>query len=173
MEILSMSNYEELKNKLLEARKIESNEEREKKVCLILEEMKKYVLIKRKEDIDIEVENKIKEIKKIYLEENQGRSERDFLNYGCYYFAYILKEIFKEKASIYTCTNKEIHCIVKINNNYYDVRGNINNDIDIDDYIESDEESFSLFYDICMINRKKETKELMEKTLRKILEKIS
>ena len=63
---------------------------------------------------------------------------RDFyLNGNCNSFAIIMYEIFGDCVKFYHRNkNNTTHTIVKIYDNYYDIRGCINDKIDINEYIE-------------------------------------
>ncbi|MBP3634851.1 MAG: hypothetical protein J6J17_00110 [Bacilli bacterium] len=131
---------------------------------------------------DEEVEAVINKIKDEYNDITKGDAVTEFTEGGCYYFAYMLKQIFPNEAQIYTCTTGDIHAIVKINGSFYDARGNINkknnniesliNPIKPEYYLLTEGEYFEYFKDICNSSRKGEMVRNFEQTCDRVLEKV-
>lgn len=181
--ILNKEKYEELKQQLTEVKKGKSD----KSISDILEEMKKYVLFikepQSEENIkDREIEEIINMLAFKYQNKTQEDAVRTFTEGFCYYFAIMLKKIFKDEAEIYTTMNAGHHAIVKIGENFYDVNGNIKkyfdrngdikNKIDPSDYLPTKEEYFLLFIDWCNAGRTKKEIERTEKICDEITEEM-
>ncbi len=110
-----------------------------------------------------DVELVIDKISKKYQEKTGGYAVSSFMEGGCYYFAIMLKKIFGDEAKVYTsmASYGDIHAITKINENYYDINGNINKlidrdgynrvGIDISKYYEATQEDLYYFIDVCQL----------------------
>lgn len=162
----------ELQEKLRKAKEIEDTNLRNIEIRNILQEMKKIVIIETEpiDELEKDVMSTIQKIINKYTDKEKGTYSSDFVNGGCYYLAYMLKEIYGEKATIYTSLSKDIHAITKIGNKFYDINGVFKNKDE--NYSEADNEQFDYFTDICYINRSKESIEIFEKRCDEILEEI-
>ena len=174
MRVKEKDKYNELKKRLIEIHQANyESSSKDLEISTILKEMKKYIEL---EDIEKdEVEEIIFNIRKKYSYYSNC-VERDFLEGGCYYFAYMLKKIYKDAARIYTtCNEKDIHAVVKINDFYYDVRGNLSKqeDLSFEKYrkLESKEEFYE-FSNICKIVLSKSHIVYFESVCNKILSEI-
>lgn len=139
----------------------QANDEKDsKKVKDLLEESKQYVkelqLIIKEEEL--KVKKIIDNIKEEYNKDSNGLAETEFMEGWCYLFSIMLKKIFKDDAHIYICSSNDIHAITKIYDSFYDVRGKITSEsnIDLSEYYEPTAEEFLYFIDICNIDRNKE-----------------
>lgn len=169
MKVLNKEKYEELKKKLQYIKKSEKNVDvREKRVKEIIAQMRECLYFEKIERD--EVEETINEIKQKYSKYSTS-IKSDFLEKGCYYFAYILKKIYKEDAQIYTDISDNIHAITKINGNFYDVRGKINID-ENNSYHPASELDYEYFREICWIGRSKENMKQFESNCDEVLEEI-
>lgn len=112
------------------------------------------------EELEIEV-NKAKEII-ISKFESEGKSYRYFLDRACGYFALMLYNIFKGRATIYDC---QFHAVCKIGEKYYDANfGDVTASVlygedkfSADDLNTKEGEAyFGLFMDMCRYGWSKE-----------------
>lgn len=169
MKVLDKEKYEELKKELQYVSRNEQDDYiRNVKMKEIIEKMKQYVSFEN--NVIDEVEETIVEINQKYSKYSTS-IESDFLEKGCYYFAYMLKKIYKEDAQIYTDISDNIHAITKINGNFYDVRGKINIDKD-NSYYPASELDYEYFRDLCWIGRSKENMKQFESNCDEVLEEI-
>lgn len=164
--------FKELQEELRKAQKIEDSNLRDIEIRRILQEIKKISIIEIEpiDELEDDVISTIQKIKNKYTDETTGRYPSDFINGGCYYLAYMLKQIYGDKATIYTSFSKDIHAITKIGDKFYDVNGVFENKDE--NYSESNNEQFDYFIDICHIYKSKESIEIFEKRCDEILEEI-
>lgn len=180
-----MDILEELKSeyneKLLEIKKIMNDEkisyEDKRKILLnYVDENKKLfkeirALSKEKEE---KITDVIKLIRKKYNEKTGGDASATYTEGGCYYFPIMIKSIFPEENSqVYISSGGvETHALIKINDNYYDINGNIKNPIgdrldekpiDIKDYKEATGDDYDYFKDLCYVGRNKENMNELER----------
>lgn len=162
----------ELQEELRKIREIEDSCIRNKEIIRILQEMKKIVIIEKEpiDELEKDVLSTIQEIRNKYTNIEKGRYSSDFINGGCYYLAYMLKEIYGDKSTIYTSISKDIHAVTKVGNKFYDINGVYKNKDE--NYLESNDEDFDYFTDICYINKSKKSIKIFEKVCDEILQKI-
>ena len=111
----------------------------------------------------------IAEIINIFNTITNGDASSTFSDGYCGYFTLILYNIFGDyKPKLYVQTKNEIHSIIKIENEFYDVNGIFNS---IDDYIEVNLSEFMYFIDVCNIYKERKNIKYMEKACDFIIKK--
>lgn len=181
MIILDEKKFKELQKEIRDEREGKGN----RTLSEILDEMKKYVVFEELSESkkkDQEVETIIDKFASKYEYKMKGNATATFTEGLCYYFAIILKKIFKEEAKIYITSISGIHAIIKIGDNFYDINGNIKRDfdrngefrnkIDPSKYYEPDEDDFLYFCSICKIGRDLEILKQIENKCDEFAEEI-
>lgn len=119
--------------------------------------------------------NVINEIIKYYNENNRGDALTEFLEFGCYEFAIMLKKIFKDDATVFISTSDGFHAITNVYGEFYDVRGNLSEEdvfIDFREYHKPTEEEFNYFIDICYVFKNRDYMKQFEERCDQIVYKI-
>lgn len=176
-----MDRIEELKIKLNnEKKELEvirnnnniSEEEKESKLKEYIKNNKEIFreLINLQKLKNNQILNIIEKIKEKYNEKTGGDAKVTFTEGGCYYLPIMLKKLMpEENVKIYISTvGEESHALSKIDNNYYDITGNVlnynlkkssfldNKEINISNYKEANEDDYNYFVDICHLGKNKE-----------------
>lgn len=113
--------------------------------------------------------SEIEEIIRIFNTITNADAISTFSEGYCPYFTLIMYELFKDKnPKIYIQTRNEIHSIIKINNNFYDVNGIFAN---IDGYYEATIDDFNYFIDICNLDKNLNNIKYIENICNFIIEK--